>query len=152
MKDEALIRQFENNNKQYLKIRTTVEEKVRDILSNRKKLLESAALSIVESIRKNPEKYSSLMPSETSIIDYTSTYYPYIYGQQPPQKQWVYFTEDYVAMLSEDADKLFEKLVKELGDEILNDYPLSTSAPSLPLLSSLDEESLPPNKRGLDAA
>lgn len=45
--------------------------------------------------------------------------------QQPIQSK-VYFIEDYVAMLLEDADKLLEKLV-ELGDEVINDYAVTTA-------------------------
>ena len=39
MKQEALVRHFENNNEVYIKIRKTVEEKVISILSNSKMLL-----------------------------------------------------------------------------------------------------------------
>ena len=36
-------------------------------------------------------------------------------------------------MLIEDAAKPFEKLAKDLVDEILTDYTVSTSQPSLPV-------------------
>lgn len=48
---------------------------------------------------------------------------------------------DYIAMLSEDAEKLEENLLKGLGDEIINDYALSKSPkPSLPLFQSNIEQ------------
>lgn len=144
MKEEALVRQFENNNREYVKITRTIEEKVRATLTNRKKLLELAALSIVESIRKHPEKYSSLIPYET-LTDFTSPdFNPYysMFGLRWPQQQIrsnAYLAEDFVAMLSEDADKIMEKLVKEMKDEILSEYPGSTSLkPSIPALPASD--------------
>ncbi len=143
----TLVRYFENNNEEYGKITKTVEEKVSAFLSSRKRQLELAALSVIESIRKNPEKYTSLVQQNPfSTMDYTSLdFNPYfMYGQQPPQQQVqskAYFTEDYVAMISEDADKLLEKLVKDLGDEILGDFIANPSRPSLPLLRSSNDAS-----------
>jgi hypothetical protein len=58
---EGLIAPFENNNEEYLNIRKTVEEKVLSTLSDRKALLKLALLSISESIRNSPEKYSPLI-------------------------------------------------------------------------------------------
>src|SRR5262249_14209233 len=66
MKEDALIGRFENNNEEYLKIRTTVEEKVRDSLSNRKGLLELVSSAMIESIKENPEKYRRLIPHNLS--------------------------------------------------------------------------------------
>jgi len=145
MKEEVLVRQFENNNGEYLTITKTIEEKVLAAVTNRKKLLELAALSIVESIRENPEKYSSLIPSDTSTDNTFPDFSPYyyMYGPQRPQQQTqskAYFTEDYVTMLSQDAQKLLEKLVKELGDEVINGHVVSKSA------SSLLPESFPSSK------
>ena len=39
MKLEASVRQFQNNNEEYAKIRNTVEEKVHNILSGRRMVL-----------------------------------------------------------------------------------------------------------------
>jgi hypothetical protein len=48
----------------------------------------------------------------------------------------VYFIEYYVTMLSEDADRLFEELVKKLVDEVISGYTVSTSPrSSLPAFS-----------------
>lgn len=111
---------------------------MRALLFSKKRLLEFAALSVIESIRKDPEKYFSLgRQNSSATIEYTSLDFNpyYMYGQQQHIQSKVYFTEDYVAMLPEDADKLLEKLVKELE-------PLSFSkvSSSLPLLSEADED------------
>ena len=69
VKQEAIVRHFENNNEEYVKIRKTVEEKVISILSDAKMLLKLALLSLTESMRKDPDKYSHLIyhnnPSST---------------------------------------------------------------------------------------
>jgi len=147
MKQEALVRRFENNNVGYIKVRKYVEEKVRVTLSNRKKLLDVVASFMIESIRENPKRYSFLIPHNlSSTPDFAGPDFNpfYAYGLQWPQqstRSQAYFTEDYVAMLAEDTNKLMEKLAKKLEDEILSDYPVSKSQPnSLPLLPSQDED------------
>jgi chaperonin cofactor prefoldin len=61
MKEEALARHFRSNNSEYINIIKTVEEKVPDMLSNRKALLNLAVLCITDSIKEDSEKYSYLV-------------------------------------------------------------------------------------------
>jgi hypothetical protein len=42
-------------------------------------------------------------------------------------------------MLLDEAQKLYNKLVKDIGDEIISDYASNISSSSLPLLSPLVE-------------
>ena len=136
----ALVRQFENNNEEYTKIIKTVEEKVNDTLSKGKDLLRLAFLSLTESMRKDPEKYRSLiypnMPSTTHYSD--PQYPPYGYGfyknGQGQDQSRNYSKKDYIDMLVEEAHKLQDMLVKDIVDETLDDYRthLRTSLPSLP--------------------
>jgi hypothetical protein len=58
--------------------------------------------------------------------------------QQPIQSK-VYFAEDSLAMLSEEADKLL-KLVRELEDEILTGYTANILRPSLTMFLPSDED------------
>ncbi|MFL6522944.1 MAG: hypothetical protein ACJ71B_05635 [Nitrososphaera sp.] len=60
---EAFVYNFRNNDEGYAKLIKTIEEEVLRILSNRKALLKLAVLSIAESIRNNPDRYSSLISS-----------------------------------------------------------------------------------------
>ena len=46
MKQEALVKHFENNNEVYIKIRKTVEEKVINILSDRRMLAKVGSLVV----------------------------------------------------------------------------------------------------------
>jgi hypothetical protein len=88
MKLEALVRQFENNNSGYIKIRKTAEEKVLTTLSDRKGLLKLALLCLTQSMRNEPEIYNSLIHYDgSSTRGYSSPYYgaSYMYGQQQYQ-------------------------------------------------------------------
>ena len=136
MKLEAVVSQFENSNEGYVKIRKTVEEKVVSILSDAKPLLRIALLSLAESMRKDPSKYSSLIYHNTSsTADYSGQYYSAdSYGQQ----QQRYPSQDYIDVLIQEAEKLYNKLAKELEDESISDYAFSTS--SLPVLSQSGEK------------
>jgi DNA-binding CsgD family transcriptional regulator/uncharacterized protein (UPF0335 family) len=143
LKEEALVGGFQNNNAEYVKIIKTVEEKASANLTNGKKLIQLAVLSVTESLRENPAKYNSLIQQDMSSTTgyFNSDFNPFnMYGQDA-QDSKVYFIEDNVAMLTEDAAKIFENLAKKLGDEVISGYTVSTSPkPSLQLLSSADED------------
>jgi hypothetical protein len=86
MKLEAGVRYFENNNEEYVKIRNTVEQKVQSILSDRRMVLKLALLSLIESMRKDPDKYSHLIYNNNNTSSTPRTqardYYTASYGQQ----------------------------------------------------------------------
>ena len=137
MKQEAIVKHFENSNEvYYIKIRKTVEEKVHSVLSDRKMVLKLALLSLTESMRKDPDTYSSLMYNsmssipKTQLIGYSSN--PHYRAASSGQQR--YSSLDYISMLLEEAEKLYNKLSKELVDEIISDYAsnISTSLPLLP--------------------
>jgi hypothetical protein len=136
---QALIDSFQNNDEGHIKIRKTVEEKVVSVLSDRKMLLKLALLSLTESMGKDPDRYSSLIyHNNTSSSSTTpSTEYGDQYGQQQ------YRSPDYIDMLMEEAEKLYNKLAKEMVDEIITEYTFSISPSSLPLISPSDEEQQP---------
>jgi hypothetical protein len=152
VKLEALVESFQNNNEEYIKVTKAVEQKVLSALSNAKVLLRYALLSITESARNDPERYRLIfynMPS--SRTDYYSSscqqYYTAsdMYGgqiQQPQQYQSPdYNTEVNVAMIVDEAEKLYNKLVKGSMNKIITYHTFSKSSlPSLPLLSASEEE------------
>jgi hypothetical protein len=121
---EAFVRHFENNNPEYIKISNAIEEKAGAKFSNLKDILRMAVLSVTESIRNNPDKYSALIRSKIpSTLDCNNYQYPTYYGlhmcRQPQEKL---SKEEYADMLVEEADKLYYKLVKELVGQTINDY------------------------------
>jgi|ERR671918_2232186 cell division protein FtsB len=54
---KRLIKLFKDNTKEYLKIEKTVREEFSNVLLDRKGLLRLAFYSLMESMRKDPEKY-----------------------------------------------------------------------------------------------
>jgi transposase len=125
---EDLVKRFENNNEEYLKINQTVKDRVSSILSDGKVLLRLALYSLMESIRNEPLTYSSLIYNSNNITLPGTIHYPasYVYGeQQQQQQQFVsshdYFIEYYTAMIVQEAEKLYNKLVKEITKGITYD-------------------------------
>jgi hypothetical protein len=139
IKQEDLVKHFENDNIAYIKIRKTVEEKVVSILSDAKPLLRNAILSLTESMRKDPSKYSSLIyhNNMSSTANYSGQYHSAdSYGQQQQ-----YPSHDYISMLLEESKKLYNKLAKESVGEIIGDCLFSTPSTLLPLLPQPIERS-----------
>jgi hypothetical protein len=60
-KQDALVEHFENDNGAYIKIIENIEDKVNKSLSDKRAFLKLAIFSLIESVRSNPEKYSSLI-------------------------------------------------------------------------------------------
>jgi hypothetical protein len=105
-------------------------------LSDAKPLLRIALLSLTESMRKDPDKYSRLLyyNNTPSNADYNSQDYDtFSYGQQQQQ----YPSQAYTDMLLEEAEKLFTNLEKMLTDEVIDQYASKMSiSSSLPMLPS----------------
>jgi hypothetical protein len=120
---EDLVKQFEKNNEEYLKINQTVRENVSSILSDGKVLLRLALDSLIGSIRNDPAKYSPLIYYYNNVSPTTRTNSFCMYGGQQ-QQQYIpsqdYFIEHYTAMLLNEAEKLYNKLVKDLTNRIID--------------------------------
>ena len=119
VKLEALVNDFQDSNEEYLKVITNVGEEVLGGLSNVKMFLRCAILSITESIRNNPERFRLIFYNMSS--------------QEDPSKD--YGNEANASMIVDEAEKLFNKLVK---DCINTDHTFNKS--SLPLLAPANEE------------
>ena len=145
MKLEAGVRQFQNNNEECLKIKKTVEEKVHSIMSDRRMVLKLALLSLTDSMKNDPDRYSHLIyNNNTSSTPRTQVtdYYTASYGQQQQQQ---YPSQAYTDMLLEETEKLYNKLAKELVEESITDYASSTASSSLlPLLPPPEERQSDP--------
>ena len=102
-------------------------------------LLKLALLSLIESIRRDPDKYTSLIyhnntPSNTDCISqyYDTASYTWRTEQYPSQ--------NYKDMLIKESEKLYTSLVKEWVDKIITDYTFSIASSSLALLSPLTKK------------
>ena len=141
---QELVDNFQDNNWEYNKIRNAAEEKMRSVLSNSKMLLKLALLSLTESMRKDQDKYSQLIyhntPPTAASSDYGSNQ---CYGTASSEQQQQYPSWDCIDMLLEEAEKLYNKLAKELLDEVITDYASNTSSSLLPSLPSEERQSHP---------
>lgn len=75
-------------------------------------------MSLTESVRNDPEKFSSLIYYDTAAY----------YNMSPfTDEQQLYSSKDsfkqaYMDMLSDEAEKLYTALATHLEDEIINEY------------------------------
>jgi chromosome segregation ATPase len=60
-KVEAFVYDYKNNSEEYVEVINSIENKVRNLLSNKRKFLNAAIISLIESMRNDPEKYSALV-------------------------------------------------------------------------------------------
>jgi hypothetical protein len=118
---EDIVTGFKSNNEEYLdKIKQEAEEKVISVLTNGKLLLQLATLSVIESLRSNPElcnfiKYDN--SNNNTTISYGSNYLSLMSGQQQQQQQL--FNNTYTALILEEAEKLYNKLTTELTNRAI---------------------------------
>ena len=122
-----MVRRFKRNNEEYLKIKKTVEQEVTRILLDGKGLLNLTFCSLMESMRKDPDKYRALIyyNSVPSITGYgiEPTYDgAYAYGYQLQYHSYDSFFEAYKTMLLDDAEKLYKTLVTEWVNRIITGY------------------------------
>jgi hypothetical protein len=113
---EGLIMEYENN-EVYTKIRRIVGEEVNNILSKSKDLLTLAISSVLESIMKDPAKYTFLINSKQYNDKRRHTPYPN-------------FIDMYRSLILEDSQKLFEVMARELTNKIIESAILKLGSPT----------------------
>jgi hypothetical protein len=124
---EAFVYNYKNNNKEYLKVIKSIEDKISDCLSDKKRLLQLAIFSLIHSMRSNPEKYSSLIyhnnDIQTSSID-KSNLVDMKRSREvilPPPPYDNYIIEDYKTIMLEEAEELYNVLIYKLVCEAVNE-------------------------------
>jgi hypothetical protein len=90
---EAIVTEFKSNNEKYLnKIKQAAYEEVRSVLTDSKLLLKVATLSIIESLRSNPQLCNFVLYNTSVVIastTYGSNYLSLMSGgQQQQQTGW----------------------------------------------------------------
>jgi hypothetical protein len=131
---EALVSLFKSNNEEYLKIKQTVEEKVSSVLTDGKVILQFALASVIEAIRRNPDKYNRLLAHNISS---SST-------KIPAQEPLPLHNEDYKTMILEESHKLYNSLLKQLVSTIMDnttaEFKNSSSQSKIPWECIREEE------------
>jgi hypothetical protein len=98
-----------------------------------------------KSMRTDPQKYSSLIYYNRSLsagnIDqpYTGYYYYYTHGQKQPYPSYDYFFEEYNSTLLEEAEKLYNKSVREWTEQIITEYSTKNSSSQLSVCDNKEQ-------------
>ena len=133
---EAIVTNFKNTNEEYLKIKKTVEGKVMPILTGSRILLRYALISLIDSMRKDPDKYSSLIYPDLYDVDFFTS------GPNQQYNSTDYYSQACINMMVEESEKSYNNLKKQMLEESIVDYAASitSSLPSLPPPPSSDEK------------
>ena len=107
----TLVNRFKSNNEEYLKIKQTVEEEVGKFLTDGKVVLQFVLASVFEAIRRNPDKYNSLIFNNISA---SSTLI-----STPAQGSILSHIEDYRDMILEEAKRLYDSLLHHFTNSIM---------------------------------
>ena len=138
---EHLLNKFKREDEDFIEIEYVAEEKVKELLTNNRKVLEFALIAVVEALRKDPDRYL--------LIDKMALTTRIVYGQEafPPVQPYGYDNTDLAReKVLEAADRLFNKLAKGLASDTIyttaNYFSKSTkSTSSSPLPLSLPSNS-----------
>jgi hypothetical protein len=127
---EAIVTHFKNNNEKYLsKIKHAAEEHVKSILIDSKLILKLATLSIIESLRINPELCNFVFYN-VSNNPYRSNYLSLMSsGGRQHQQQQQSFNDSYTALILEEAEKLYNDLTIQLTNRTIAAAAAAMSAP-----------------------
>jgi hypothetical protein len=143
MELDSLLRQFKNNNEDYIKVQYVAKQTVRSTLSDKRQLLKIALYSLIESWRADPIKFnfltnymsSTMEMSKSTMIDYagsSSGYHtnPFLYSHN----QGGYY-ETLAEVLVNEATILYKKMVKDFTNQAAD-----SSTNVLPSMIYLDEQ------------
>jgi hypothetical protein len=144
---EAFVYNYKNNDEEYVKVIKSIENKVQDLISDKKAFLKLAVFSLIHSMRNNPDKYTSLIyhnndndsqsKGDFNLSDRKwsrHTILPY-----PPYDE--YIIEDCRTVVLDESEKLYNILTDQLLCDVINENvakqqsaeTMPSSLPALPL-------------------
>jgi archaellum component FlaC len=134
MELERLLREFKNNNKDYIKIQFAARQTVKGALSDKRQLLKLTLLSLIESLRADPAKLNFLIIgmsplltiSKSTTINYTDNRNNHAIPFSSHYNQNRY-TENLIEMIVNEAASLYEKIVKDFTNETMTIAATSTN-------------------------
>ena len=156
---QTVVKQFRNNNEDYLKISEIVKQTVQDMITNPRDLLRMAFISVIDSCRSDPSKFNILyhnlpLVSKTtelaSLPLIESGRYSYgLYSDEQLRRNYTNSDYVYENILLDKAQQLFSQKVNNLTEACLDrmindntDLPTTTSfQPSTE--TNRDSEGLP---------
>jgi hypothetical protein len=130
----AIVTEFKNNNEQYVKTRQIAEKYVKNALTNGKLLLKFATASVIESLRRNPELYNSVIydNSNSITISYGSKFSSLMLSEQEQPSNNTGDDTIYISLILEVAEKMYNNLTTKLTNGIISAAAMMTSSSLLP--------------------
>jgi hypothetical protein len=137
---EAVVTRFKSNNEEYLKIKSTVEDILKNVLTDGKVLLHKAVFSIIETLRNenNTTKnhlISFLAKDAITVSHYRD--YKYVSSTSIPssssgEHKLAQYIEDYKDTILEEAEKLYNRMIKDLTDTIIDNTAFKMMSSPVP--------------------
>jgi hypothetical protein len=137
---ETLVTRFKSNNEEYLKIKSTVEDILKNVLTDDKVLLHKAIFSIIETLRNenNTTKNHriSFLAKEAITIDHYREY-KYVSSRSissssGEQHKLAQYIEDYKDTILEEAEKLYNRMIKDITDTIIDNTAFKMMSSPVP--------------------
>jgi hypothetical protein len=137
---ETLVTRFKSNNEEYLKIKSTVEEMLKNVLTDGKVLLHKALFSIIETLRNenNTAKNHHLISFLAKEAITVSHYRDYKYASSistsssPGEHKLAQYIEDYKDTILEEAIKLYNRMIKDLTDTVIDNTAFEMMSSPVP--------------------
>jgi chromosome segregation ATPase len=146
-KVETFVYNYKNNNEDYVKLIKSIENKVHDFLLDKKKFLNTAIISLIESMRNDPEKYSALVyhnnDKQNSSSSRSEGHNSNLLNVSrhvavlPPPPYDNYMIEYYKDIMLKEAEKLYNDIVDQIlcvVNENVAKQSVETMPSSLPAL------------------
>ena len=136
---ETLVTRFKSNNQEYLKIKSTVEDKLKNVLTDGKVLLHKAIFSIIETLRNGnnitKDRLISFLAKEAITV---SRYRDYKYvsststSSSSGEHKLAQYIEDYKDTILEEAEKFNNRMIKDLTDTIIDNTAFKMMSSPVP--------------------
>ncbi|HEX7208409.1 MAG TPA: hypothetical protein VF233_09520 [Nitrososphaeraceae archaeon] len=138
---ETLVTRVKSNNEEYLKIKKTVEDMCKYVLTNSKVLLHKAIFSIIETLRNenNTTKNHHLISFLAKEAITVSRYRDYKYASSistssssSGEHKLAQYIEDYKDITLEEAEKLYNRMIKDLTDTVIDNTAFKMMSSPVP--------------------
>jgi transposase len=139
---ETLVTRFKSNNEEYLRIESTVEETVKNVLADSKVLLYKAIFSIIETLRNGnnitKDHLISFLAMEAIEVSHYRDY-NYVSSTSTTSSSSSYaehnlaqYIEDSKDTILEEAEKLYNRMIKDLTDTIIDNTAFKMMSSPVP--------------------
>ncbi len=137
---ETLVTRVKSNNKEYLKIKRTVEDMWKNVLTDGKVLLHKAIFSIIETLRnennttKNHHLISFLAKEAITVSHYRDYKYASstFTSSSSGEHKLAQYIEDYKDTILEEAEKLYNRMIKDLTDTVIDNTAFKMMSSPVP--------------------